>query len=173
MSDTGQRKEIRNNDGCTLDSLRSLVDHPHSQNDPSLAGGAPSLLPVDNSDIYHAFRRSLATKNFSVSEEERWPVATLNNPKNNLKAIAQIKPDPIEVEPFLPDDGISEWQQRSHEYAGFMDDLTADVLDVIVAEWLKQASQPESMVVVTADDFLRHRGIISNKGGAWRLGVYK
>ena len=53
-----------------------------------------------------------------------------------------------------------------------MDDLTADVLDIISAEWLKQASHPEAMVVLTADDFLRHRGINPKKGGTGRRGGY-
>jgi hypothetical protein len=53
-----------------------------------------------------------------------------------------------------------------------MDDLTADVLDIISATWLKDASHPESTVIVTADDFLRHRGLNPKKGGTGRRGGY-
>jgi hypothetical protein len=114
----------------------------------------------------------MATKNFSVPDGDRWPSAFLNKPKQNLKAIVRLMPDPIEVEPFLDDPGISSWRQRTDAYVQLMDDLTADVLDVIAAEWLKHASHPESMVVLTADDFLRHRGINLKKGGTGRRGGY-
>jgi hypothetical protein len=78
----------------------------------------------------------MATKNFSALEGDRWPAADLNN-HTHLNAIAQLKPDPKEVEPFLNDLGISEWQKRTTEYVRRMDDLSTDVLDIISATWLK------------------------------------
>jgi hypothetical protein len=177
MGDQSQQKRMTATDKCEKAGVRSngkipTVEHPQAHYDLSLTGRAALFISIENSDLYHALRRSMATKNFSVPQEGRWPAATLNNPKNNLKAIAQIKPDPTEVEPFLPEDGISEWQRRTHEYVRCMDDLTADVLDVISAEWLKQASHPESMVTLTVDDFLRYRGLNTKKGGTGRRGGY-
>jgi len=177
MSDRGQQKSLVANGSGEQDSVRcdeknATFEHPHGQCAPPLAGREPRFLNIDNSDLYHTLRRSMATRNFSVPEDARWPAADLKNPTNKLKAIARLMPDPTEIEPFLPEHGIAEWQERAHEYVCVMDDLTADVLDVISAEWLKQVSHPESMVVLTADDFLRHRGINPKKGGTGRRGGY-
>jgi DNA-binding XRE family transcriptional regulator len=54
-----------------------------------------------------------------------------------------------------------------------MSDLTADVLDVISAIWLKRAAHPESTVWFTVDDFLRYRGLKPQKSGSGRRGGYK
>jgi hypothetical protein len=143
----------------------STIETPGSHCDPK-------FLNIDNSNLFHTLRSRLATKNFSIVEDARWPSSDLNNPSYNLRAIARLMPDPTEMEPFLNEPGIAEWQERAHEYVRVMDDLTADVLDVISAEWLKQVSHPESMVVLTADDFLRHRGINPKKGGTGRRGGY-
>ncbi|MCX5906892.1 MAG: hypothetical protein NTY64_06830 [Deltaproteobacteria bacterium] len=157
--------------GVRRDGKKPTVEQPQIQCDPPRVARELHFLNIDNSDLFHTLRRSKATKNFSVPDGDRWPAANLNN-HTHLKAIAQLKPDPTEVEPFLHDPGISEWQSRTTEYVRRMDDLTADVLDIISAEWLKQASHPESMVVLTTDDFLRHRGINPKKGGTGRRGGY-
>ncbi|MCK9375434.1 MAG: hypothetical protein M0P73_04710 [Syntrophobacterales bacterium] len=176
MSDQGQRKTMTADDICGQNDVRRAdqkpaVEKPQIQYDPLHASRELQFLNIDNSDLFHTLRRSMATKNFSVPDGDRWPEADLNN-HTHLKAIAQLKPDPTEVEPFLHDPGISEWQERTTEYVRRMDDLTADVLDIISATWLKDASHPESMVLVTADDFLRHRGINPKKGGTGRRGGY-
>jgi len=177
MSNRGQQKgmaadDIREQADVRKADKKSAVEQLHAQCDLPLAGRELHFLNVDNSDLFHTLRRSLATKNFSVPDGDRWPAADLNNGFHHLKAIAQLKPDPTEVEPFLHDPGISEWQERTDAYVRLMDDLTADVLDVISAEWLKQAYHPESMVVLSDDDFLRHRAINPKKGGTGRRGGY-
>ena len=166
-------KDNREQAGVRKDGKEPTGSHPRVECDSPLTKKELQFLNIDNSDLFHTLRRSMATKNFSVSEGDRWPAADLNNSSHNLKAIAQLKPDPLGVEPFLPDLGISEWQERTAEFVRCMDDLTADVLDIISAEWLKQASHPESMVVLTADDFLRHRGLNPKKGGTGRRGGYQ
>jgi hypothetical protein len=175
--DQGQRKtmtadDIWGQDGVRRAEQKTAVEKPQLQCDPPLAGRELQFLNVDNCDLSYSLRRSMAMKNFSVPEGDRWPAADLNNASHHLKAIAQLKPDPTEVEPFLHEAGISEWQELTNEFVRSMDDLTADVLDIISAEWLKQASHPEATVVVTADDFLRHRGLNPKKGGTGRRGGY-
>ena len=176
MSDQGQRKTMTADDICQQGGVRRVeqktaAEKPQIQCDPPRVERELQFLNIDNSDLFHTLRRSMATKNFSVPDGDRWPAANLNN-HTHLKAIAQLKPNPSEVEPFLHEAGISEWQGLTNEFVRCMDDLTADVLDVISATWLKEASHPESMVVLTADDFLRHRGINPKKGGTGRRGGY-
>jgi hypothetical protein len=178
MSDQGQRKwmtakDNREQAGVRKDGKEPTGSHPPVECDSPLTGKELQFLNIDNSDLFHYLRRSMATKNFSVSEGGRWPAADLNNASHHLKAIAQLKPDPTEVEPFLHEAEISEWQELTNEFVRSMDDLTADVLDIISAEWLKQAPHPEAMVVLTADDFLRHRGLNPKKGGTGRRGGYQ
>jgi hypothetical protein len=177
MSDQDQRKSITADNICEqagvrIDGKKPTVRQPHAQCDLPLAGRELQFLNVDNCDLSYSLRRSMATKNFSVPEGDRWPAADLNNASHHLKAIAQLKPDPTEVEPFLHEAEISEWQERTAELVRCMDDLTADVLDIIFATWLKDAFYPESTVVVTADDCLRHRGLNPKKGGSGRSGGY-
>jgi hypothetical protein len=177
MGDQGKQKNIMVEDfreqvDVHRADKESAVEKPHTQCDLQLAGREPQFLNIDNSDLFQNLRRSLATKKFPVPEGDRWPAADLNNASHHLKAIAQLKPDPTEVEPFLHERGIADWQERTDEYVRHMDDLTADVMDVISAEWLKHASHPESMVLLTDDDFLRHRGLNPKKGGAGRRGGY-
>jgi DNA-binding XRE family transcriptional regulator len=54
-----------------------------------------------------------------------------------------------------------------------MDDLTADVFDIISAAWLKRAEHPEAMVTVTADEFLQYRGLQPKTSGTERRGGYR
>jgi hypothetical protein len=118
MSDQGQRKwmtakDNREQAGVRKDGKESTGSHPRVECDSPLTGKELQFLNIDNSDLFHCLRRSMATKNFSVPDGDRWPAANLNN-HTHLKAIAQLKPDPTEVEPFLQDIGISEWQELTN-----------------------------------------------------------
>src|SRR5208337_3023740 len=94
-------------------------------------------------------------------------------PSQKLKALAQLKPGPLDIEPYLADQDLLEWQERMSRAVMEMSDLTADVLDVISAVWLRQADHWESMVWFKADDFLQYRGLKPQKSGSGRRGGYK
>jgi DNA-binding XRE family transcriptional regulator len=132
---------------------------------------SPSLLWVGNCLLYHRIREVLSLKHFAIPEEEKWPTAELASGK--LSAIVQLRPDPLEVEPYLSNTELRNWQNRMNQDVMIMDDITADLLDVISSVWLKQASHPEAMAIVTADDFLRFRGLKPQKNGEGRRGGYK
>ncbi|MFQ5893161.1 MAG: helix-turn-helix domain-containing protein [Nitrospinota bacterium] len=131
------------------------------------------LLEVDNSLLYHKFRGVLAAGEFSTPEGEKWPAADLTSDRRTVRAVAQLKPDPVEVEPYLASPELAEWQDRMTRNVMAMDDQTADVLDIISAVWLRQADHPEAMANVTADDFLRCRGLLPKKSGTGRRGGYE
>lgn len=138
-----------------------------------LPGGA--LLEVDNSTLYHSFRAALArgAKIFTIPTDGHWPTADLTTRRQTIRAMAQLRPDPIETEPFLSGHQLSDWQTRMREYVMSLDDLTADVLDVISAIWLRQVAHPDAMALIHADDFLRLRGLKPHKGGSGWRGGYK
>lgn len=131
-----------------------------------------NLMSIISTSLYHNFRSALATKAFRETEGERWPVADLSTAKGTMKALAQLRPDPLDVEPYLDTAELELWQARMRENVMAMDDLTADVLDVISAVWLKQATHPEAMATVTADDFLRLRGLQPRPNGEGRRGGF-
>ncbi|MDD4238652.1 MAG: helix-turn-helix transcriptional regulator [Desulfotomaculaceae bacterium] len=132
-----------------------------------------SLLGVGNCLLYYRFREVLAISDFNIPEGERWPTANLTTGNRKLRAIVQLRPDPVDVEPYLSNTEIIAWQEQMSKNVMAMDDLTADVVDIISALWLKQASHHEDMATVTADDFLRVRGLKPQKNGAGRRGGYK
>lgn len=126
---------------------------------------------VANASAYQETRMACSIKKFSVLEGNRWPMIDLTTPSRKLKAIAELRPDP-EKEPYLTDMQLALWQKRMGEYVMAMDDLTADVMDIISAKWLRKAEQWQDMVAVTADDFLQMRAIQKHKSGTGRLGGY-
>ncbi|HBC92738.1 MAG TPA: XRE family transcriptional regulator [Pelotomaculum sp.] len=131
------------------------------------------LLGVGNCQLYYRLREVLANSDFSVPEGERWPTANLTTGNRKLKAIAQLRPDPFDVEPCLSDAEINGWQERMRQNVMAMDDVTADVMDIVSAIWLKQACHHEDIAIVTADDILGFRGLKPQKNGAGRRGGYK
>lgn len=133
------------------------------------------LLEVNNAALYHQLRTILAKGKtaFTTPAEGLWPTADLTTRGQTLKAVAQLKPDPVQIEPYLTGTETAAWQERMAQTVMALDDVTADVLDVISAIWIKQAAHPEAMATITADDFLRLRGLRPHKGGAGRRGGYK
>jgi hypothetical protein len=111
-------------------------------------------------------------KKFSILEDGRWKTADLTTPSGKLRAIAQLRPDP-EKEPYLTDKQLAWWQKRMEELVMAMDDLTADVMDIVSVKWLCKAEYWQDVVDVTADDFLQMRGIQKHKSGTGRLGGYE
>jgi hypothetical protein len=122
---------------------------------------------VDNSYLYHKFRSSIASQDFKNSET--WPTAELSNDDDRLIAIAQLKPSIDENN----EQEIIEWKDKMVQSVMKMDDLTADVLDIISYLWLERSKDPDSLIYVTADDFLRCRGIKEKIGGSGRRGGYE
>ncbi len=124
-------------------------------------------LEVDNSYLYHKFRSSIASQDF-FSKDNTWPTADLSNDEQ-LIAIAQLKPSLDENS----EQEIIEWKDKMVKNVMKMDDLTADILDIISYLWLQKSKDPDSLIYVTADDFLRCRGIKEKKSGSGRRGGYE
>ena len=124
-------------------------------------------LEVDNSYLYHKFRSSIASQDF-LNSDSTWPTADLSS-DDQLIAIAQLKPSLDENS----EQEIIEWKDRMVKNVMKMDDLTADILDIISYLWLQKSKDPDSLIYVTADDFLRCRGIKEKKSGSGRRGGYE
>ena len=70
-------------------------------------------------------------------------------------------------------DELIRWQRQMSDHVMEMDDLTADVFDIITGVWLRNAKSSEALVAISADDFLRLRGLKKQKSGTGRRGGYK
>lgn len=145
-----------------------------SGNVPEEKGVSPSPeLEVINSLLYQRLREVLAAAEFFTHKGETWPAADLSTDNHRLRAVAQLRPPPVDVEPYLTGEELAQWQERMAQNVMAMDDLTADVLDIISAVWLRQADHHEAMANVTANDFLRFRGVLPKKSGTGRRGGYE
>lgn len=143
--------------------LREIDDNDHDIKE--------HLLEVANSQLYQSFRNVLAERDFKIEEGEKWPVADLSNKNRSLRAIAIVRPDP-ERTLISSSEQLTEWQSHMSEKVMAMDDLTADVFDIVTGKWLREASHYEAMVNVTVDDFLKIRGLRPKPGGSGGRGGY-
>jgi hypothetical protein len=132
-----------------------------------------SLFWVANCLLYHRLREHFIKKGFITASTGLWPTANLTTKNKKLIATAELRPDLRETGASLSQTELTRWQERVAQNLLLMDDITADVMDLISSAWIEQANHYEAMAVVTADDFLRFRGLKQQKNGAGRRGGYK
>ena len=119
-----------------------------------------NLIETNSSILFHNFRSSFS-RPYNFDESNGLHTADLSNEKQTMIALAQLRPN------------YSETHQRMAELVMSMGDLTADVLDIISAAWINQATNPGTTIDITADDFLSYRGLQPQKSGTGRRGGYK
>jgi hypothetical protein len=86
------------------------------------------LLSTANAAIYHKLRESLQSGDFGRSTESGWPMSDLSTKMSGLRAMAQLRPDPDEIAPFLDGQELAAYQTRMAAHVQAMSDLTADAL---------------------------------------------
>ena len=134
-------------------------------------GSTRDFIEIASSQLYHNFRDRISTGRFEIPEGEKWPVADLSS--KVLKSKAYIMPD--RDEPVIGDD-LRELQALMASKVTDLakeGDLAADVFDIITAKWLKEAKHYEAMVTLTADEFLKARGLLAKTSGSGRRGGYR
>jgi hypothetical protein len=131
------------------------------------------LIQVGSSAIYQEFRNILVEgkKRFDMPEFEEWPTAIIDN--KSVKGTMNVRPDPKVVGQYLNPDELAIWQKRMQTHIMGMNDLTADVFDIVTYRWLQTAKHPEAMVTITADELLKMRGLQPQKSGQYRGGFKK
>src|SRR5699024_2863146 len=134
------------------------------------------LLVIDNSQLFYHTREQLSAgkETFEVNDELTWPSSALISSKGYHLGQLQISPDVSSVDlSVLNQNQLEMWQQSMLGYVSQMNDLTADVFDILTIEWLKNASTPTDTVEIDVDDILRYRGIVPALSGQKRLGGYR
>jgi hypothetical protein len=127
-------------------------------------------LTVTNGDVYTSLRQVVSDKErFEHSEGTPYPVARLET--SQARGYVQLKPDFVPEQPLLPaeqdDLGRKMWERLKS-----LSDLEADVLDILVSEWLKQAKTPNDRALIRVDDMIALRGLKPKKNGKGRGSGY-
>lgn len=133
-----------------------------------------NLIQVGSSAIYYEFRNILVKgkDKFDLNPEfEDWPTAIINT--KSVKGTMDVRPDPKTVGQYLNPDELAFWQDKMKDYIMGMNDLTADVFDMIAHRWLQTAKHKDEMVTITADELLKLRGLLPQKSGNYRGGFKK
>lgn len=119
------------------------------------------FLEIPSMKLYHYLTRAISSGDFNIQGNSI--KADLSNKNKTL--LAQLRMLPAHGKPLF---GERELQMQAllREQVLRLNDLTADILDVITAKWLKQAKSPEDFVTVSVTEILRYRGLKPRaKGG--------
>ncbi len=116
-------------------------------------------LVVSNSDLYQEIRGVVVERKM-WGKKDQWPTTEIETSQH--KAVAQIRPDPNLI---LNAEELIEWQEKVAKYVLKLNDLTADVLDVVCNLWLESSPKTiDSMITLKATDFLKFRGLKKRQG---------
>jgi DNA-binding XRE family transcriptional regulator len=97
-----------------------------------------------------------------------WPRATLTG--ESVSAEVVFTPQAQNPQAVIPDDQADQYRLRMWGLLQSLDDLTADVWDALVCQWVAGAMSPDSKVWVSVDDILAYRGLSSHLTGGRRGG---
>jgi DNA-binding transcriptional regulator YiaG len=114
-------------------------------------------LLVHNGSLYHELRSSIISPD-RWNQEKGWATTDLSTQSKKLRATARIGPGPG-MEYGLSEEKLAVWRERVAEYLLKLDDLNADLLDIICALYLMRCSSPEQTIALRADDIFNFRNI--------------
>jgi hypothetical protein len=174
LKEYGEEKDLRSKEFITVEELFLVIDYLQGKfgrkYDPP-ESIKNSFLIVVNSMLYHKFSNSVSKGSFSQEEGEKWPVADLSTRTMSGKAYIM----PHKSTPITSTETLEEMQDVMKKKVLDLikqGDLAADVFDTIAACWLKEAKHYDAMVELTADDFLKARGLKPVLSGTGRRGGY-
>lgn len=138
--------------------------------DPAAEEVISGFISIPNNSLYYNFRENISQGNYII-EPGQWPEADLSG--GGLVGKAIVKPD---ISPVIKNEALAELQETMKEKVLDLSkhgDLAADIFDIITAKWLREAKSETDMIVITADDILKARGLKQQKSGSGRRGGYK
>jgi hypothetical protein len=108
----------------------------------------------------HKIRQRIVNKpDWFQSDDGGWMSIDLSSPPN-LLALAQIAPDPTEK---LTEGQLQEKRKFLADLSRHISDLTVDVFDVIMANWVED----DGLSMISIDDFLELRGLTRRADGSY------
>lgn len=112
---------------------------------------------VGSAYIYHKLRETISKNEFN--QEDDIPTAYISNGSKSVEAIAQVRTDHEEDLLKLSKQEIEQWKNLTSQALTSMDDLTADIFDIVSILWMKEAQHKDQMIHFHSDDALNLRGL--------------
>ncbi len=131
----------------------------------------PQYLYVMNNIPYHAMREALAMRSFTVSEDSPWPTAVIK--RGNTQGQAQLFPVEMEVNPYREPTEQQELVDRMWRQVSDLNDLDADVLDMMSALWIQQARDHNDFARINVKQLLELRGLKPKTGEGGRASGFR
>jgi DNA-binding XRE family transcriptional regulator len=131
----------------------------------------PSYLYVMNNLPYHALREALALRSFAASEDSPWPTATIK--RGATQGQAQLFPVEMEINPYREANEQQQLIDRMWRQVSDLNDLDADVLDMMSALWIQQARNPNDFARISVKQLLEMRGLKPKTGEGGRASGFR
>ncbi|RHW36002.1 XRE family transcriptional regulator [Neobacillus notoginsengisoli] len=117
-----------------------------------------SFIESGSALLYHKLRETISKNDFVVQTE--YPTAKIQ--EKTVQATAQVRDDG-NTPHLLSSEEIQQWKNLTAQAITSMDDLTADIFDIISILWMKQASHKDQMINFHTDDALNLRQVQGRK----------
>ena len=113
-----------------------------------------SFIESGSALLFHKLRDTISKNEFE--SETDFPTALID--EKNIKATAQVRSEEI-IPRLLSNEEIEQWKNLTAQAITSMDDLTADIFDIISILWMKQATHKDQMINFHTDDALNLRHV--------------
>lgn len=128
------------------------------------------LFSTSNTQLYHLTRQTISGGKGGFNMNDDFPVAQIRTRNKNL---GKIVVQPVQELYQIEESEKPMWQKTMSTYVQKMNDLTADVFDILTIHWLKHAKHNDDFVTINVDDILKYRDIRSNLNGNKYRSGYK
>ena len=175
-----KRSRLRPNNNGVLDFGDDFFDFSQPVSDTSSApdksrrsDAVPAsvdlpLIRVASSEVYEGFRKVISNPNtFGRVADSNWPVAGYGVSDGD----ARVELRPQRDEPLLAEE-LDQIAQRMFEQSKTLSDIEADVCDILMSRWLRDAKDPDHRAFIQVDDLCRERGLRPKLGGQGHRGGY-
>lgn len=131
----------------------------------------PTYLYVMNNLPYHALREALALRSFTTADDSPWPTAKIK--RGATQGQAQLFPVEMEINPYREANEQQQLIDRMWRQVSDLNDLDADVLDMMSALWIQQARDPNDFARVSVKQLLEMRGLKPKTGEGGRASGFR
>jgi len=105
--------------------------------------------------LIHRLRETISQNKFDLSSE----IPTARITERVLEATAQLRAKETQLGRLKSNEAFEQWQNLTSQAISAMDDLTADIFDIVSILWMEQATHKDQMIHFHTDDALNLRKI--------------
>ena len=108
--------------------------------------------------LFHKLRETISKNDFDIATE----IPTARIEEKALEATAQVRAENDYLK-MNSNVAIEQWKNLTSQAITSMDDLTADIFDIVSILWMQQATHKEQMIHFHTDDALNLRRLQGRK----------